>query len=117
MIFKRFFKWLKTKLSRRSAIDEAQELHIPVGVGVVPNENIKEDYAVEVGFDAELPGRGDTQEPGPSVLMPDIYAEKPVSTDPKLEILDRSSPDAVKSTGFDPYDTIVLHKKTVRKER
>jgi len=48
--------------------------------------------------------------PGNDVLMPDIYADQHVANDPCLKILDPSSPDIDKSTGFDPYDTAVLRK-------
>ena len=45
------------------------------------------------------------------VVMPDIYAEKHEATKPHLKILDPTSPDIDVSTGFDPYDTVVLHEK------
>jgi hypothetical protein len=77
----RFFKWLETKFSRHSAIAEAEELHVPVGVSVTPKENVKEEYTVEVGFDQDT------------------------ATDPELTILSDSSLDATESAGFDPYDT------------
>ncbi len=81
MIMNRFFKWLETKFSRHSAIAEAEELRIRVGVRVTPKENVKEEYTVEVGFDEEI------------------------ATEPELSILSDSSLDAEKSTGIDPYDT------------
>lgn len=34
-----------------------------------------------------------------------------VPTVPDLQILDQSSPGIDKSTGFNPYDTVVLHEK------
>ena len=49
--------------------------------------------------------------------MPDIYGEKIDAgervdvTEPLLKILDPSSPDIDKSTGFNPYDTAVLKEK------
>lgn len=45
------------------------------------------------------------------VLMPDIYANEDVDTVRGIKILDPSSPDIDKSTGFNPYDTAVLQKK------
>ncbi len=45
------------------------------------------------------------------VVMPDIYAEKHELTEPPVKILDPTSPDIDVSTGFDPYDTVVLHEK------
>ena len=110
---KRIFRWLETKISQPKNPIVADQPSDPMSVK--PDDIANDDNGIETSFDAEVPP--DSQEPGRNVLMPDIYADEHVSTDPKLEILDRSSPDAVKSTGFDPYDTIVLHKKTVRKER
>ncbi len=45
------------------------------------------------------------------VVMPDIYADEQVATVRGIKILDPSSPDIDKSTGFNPYDTAVLQKK------
>jgi hypothetical protein len=45
------------------------------------------------------------------VVMPDIYGEKHEATKPHLKILDPTSPEIDESTGFDPYDTVVLHEK------
>ena len=51
------------------------------------------------------------------VVMPDIYGEKHEATKPHLKILDPTSPDIDVSTGFDPYDTVVLHNKKGSKKR
>ena len=45
------------------------------------------------------------------LVMPDIYAVEHVDTVPVLKIIDLSSPDIDKTTGFNPYDTAVLRKK------
>jgi hypothetical protein len=45
------------------------------------------------------------------VVMPDIYGEKHELTEPPVKTLDPTSPDIDVSTGFDPYDTVVLHEK------
>lgn len=45
------------------------------------------------------------------IVMPDIYAVEHVDTVPDLKILDLSSSDIDKSTGFNPYDTAVLRNK------
>ena len=50
MIMKRVFNWLEPKFSRHSAIAEAEELHIPVGVSVTPKENIKENHTVDAAY-------------------------------------------------------------------
>jgi len=111
---KRFLKWLETKFSRHSAIVEAEELHIPVGVRVTPKENIKEDYSVELAFDAAAPGRVESDEPGKDIQMPNIYdCDDPYKQQQlkfwedelKLTTLDESSLDASESTGFDPYNS------------
>ena len=99
---KRFLNWLETKFSRHSAAVELDEHHTPVGVR--PMENAKNEYSVEVAFDAELPGQVKSHELGKNVLIPDEYASDD-TTQPELSILDESSPDASESTGFDPYDT------------
>jgi hypothetical protein len=49
--------------------------------------------------------------PVDDALMPDIYAVEPATSKPGPKILDPSSPDIDKSTGFNPYDTAVLRKK------
>ena len=43
--------------------------------------------------------------------MPDIYAEELAKTVPHLRHLEPSSPDADKTTGFNPYDTANMYKK------
>jgi hypothetical protein len=43
--------------------------------------------------------------------MPDIYAEEHDDPAPDRKFLDPSSPDADKTTGFNPYDTAKMHKK------
>lgn len=43
--------------------------------------------------------------------MPDIYADEHDTTPSNRKFLDPSSPDADKTTGFNPYDTASLHKK------
>ncbi len=43
--------------------------------------------------------------------MPDIYADDHEAPEPDRKFLDPSSPDADKTTGFNPYDTARMHKK------
>ena len=45
------------------------------------------------------------------LVMPDIYADELANTVPFIKVIDLSSPDIDKSTGFNPYDTAVLRKK------
>ena len=102
----RFLKWLETKFSRHSAAVEADERHTPVGVTVKvkPKDIAKEEYSVEVAFDASVPGRVESDEPGENVLNPDKYADDTM-TQRALGILDESSLDASESTEFDPYNS------------
>ena len=102
---RQFFNWLETKLSRQSAIAEAEEVHIPVGVRVCPKENIKKVYTVEVGFDPEMSGQIESRGPGKNVLIQNKYADQAMGTEPELSILSDSSLDANQSAGIDPYDT------------
>ena len=78
---KRIIMWLEAKFSR-------------------PRIPIAADDPVRVG----------PHDPEKDVLMPNIYADQHVATEPDLKILDLSSPDIDKSTGFNPYDTAVLRK-------
>ena len=112
---KRFLKWLETKFSRHSAVVEADEPHTPVGVRVrvKPKDIAEEEYSVELAFDASVPGRVESDEPGKDVLMPDIYGFDDTNTQPTLTILKESSYDVIESTGFeviestgfDPYNS------------
>jgi len=104
---KRFLKWLETKFSRYSAAVEADEPDTPVGVRVrvKPKDIAEEEYSVEVAFDASVPGRVESDEPGKDVLMPDIYGFDDTIPQRHLRILDESSPDDSESTGFDPYNS------------
>ena len=45
------------------------------------------------------------------VVMPDIYGEAHENTQPIIKVLDPTASDIDESTGFDPYDTVVLHEK------
>ena len=45
------------------------------------------------------------------LVMPDIYADELADTVPLLRVIDLSSPDIDKSTGFSPYDTAKMYKK------
>ena len=72
---------------------------------------VDNNHEVEMSYDAEIPGRIESQGPGKNILMPDIYGNAHVATVPELKIIDLSSADAEESTGFNPYDTAVLRKK------
>jgi hypothetical protein len=112
---KRFTSWLESKLSRPKspAVITPPKVREIVKSKDSPND----DYVVESSFDAKVPGRIETHEPGKNVLMPDIYGNRTDPTEPDLKILDKSSPDVDISTGFNPYDTVVLHTKPGSKKR
>ncbi len=88
-----------------SAIAEAEEFHIPVGVSVTSKENIEEDYTVEVAFDQEVSGQIENRGPGKNVLIQNKYADQATGTEPELSTLSDSSLDANPSAGIDPYNT------------
>ena len=69
------------------------------------------EYTIEMSCGADMPDLPGTRGAEREVVMPDIYGEKHEATEPPLKILDPNSPDIDKSTGFDPYDTVVLHEK------
>ncbi len=102
---KRFIKWLERKFSQRSAADEADEPHTTIRVRAKPKDIAKEEYSVEVAFDASVPGRDESDESGKDVLMPDIYGFDDTIPQRHLRILDESSPDDSESTEFDPYNS------------
>lgn len=45
------------------------------------------------------------------VVMPDIYAEDYEPTVPDLKTIDLRASGSAESEGFDPYDTVRMHKK------
>jgi len=95
---KRMLAWLGTKLSRWGA--EADEPSDPESVGPGIDESTG-DAANETHFELR-----ETNAP-----MPDIYADEHDAPEPARKFLDPSSPDADKTTGFNPYDTARMHKK------
>ena len=103
-VMKRIFAALKGKTSQ--AEDPAAD---DQSSNVVCDELVNNDE-VETSYDAEIPGRIESQGPGKNILMPDIYGDEYVATVPDLKIIDLSSSDIGESTGFDPYDTAVLRK-------
>jgi len=95
---KRMIAWLELLLSRWGAgADEPSDTE-SVRPGV---DGSSGDAANETHFQP-----AETNAP-----MPDIYAEEHDAPAPDRKFLDPSSPDADKTTGFNPYDTAKLHKK------
>ena len=77
-------KWLEAKLFRSKSADPSD-----------PPSNSENS----------TPGKGDLSLPKD---MQDLVDDAPM---PDRKFLDPSSPDADKTTGFNPYDTANLHKK------
>ena len=107
---KRFLKWLETKFSRHSAAVEADEPHTTVRVRVKPKDIAKEEYSVEVAFDAPVPGRVESDEPRKNVLKRNKHAGAigPLSDPAVIEsVRDAMSQElgSSRERGFDPYDT------------
>ena len=107
-VMKRIFAALRDKVSQAEdpvADDQSSNVVCDESDDLVNN-----DYEVEMSYDAEIPGRIESQGPGKNVLMPDIYGDEYVATVPDLKIIDLSSSGVDESTGFNPYDTAVLRK-------
>ncbi len=60
---------------------------------------------------SELDLPKDTQDLVNDAPIPDIYADDQGGPAQDRKFLEPSSPDADKTTGFNPYDTAKLHKK------
>ncbi len=94
----RMMNWLQTILSRWGAVaDKPSELE-----SVVPDTD---ENAGEADISTQ------NQEPERNAAMPDIYADKDTAPAPDRKFLDPSSPDADKTTGFNPYGTAKMQKK------
>ena len=105
MNIERFRKWLRPKAPQATIVSEAKQC----AVGVRPEQKTEDECADESSPGCKGTDRIDSQ--GKKVLMPDIYGDQHVATEPDLKILDQSSPDIEKSSGFNPYDTAVFCKK------
>ena len=73
--------------------------HIPKWLDEALSTPKKEDQAIN-------PDNGKPEAP-----MPDIYADATEVTDPNIKIVAPDTPAGDKQTGFDPYDTVRMHKK------
>ncbi len=95
---KQMINWLQTILSRWGAeADEPSDL-----------EDVVQDTNESTG-DADNSIQNKQAEA--DATMPDIYADTNVAPPADRKFLDPSSPNADKTTGFNPYDTARLHKK------
>ena len=108
---KRVLKWLETRLSRHSPVNDADEPQSPVEDKVRTGEVAQKENSVELNLDAEAYGRAESHEPGKSIPMPDIYASDDTLTEEILKTFDESSLDDSESPGFNPYDTGTIRKK------
>ncbi len=106
---KRIIAWLGMKFFRsETPIVEGR----PKTVSDETDDGVNDDYKVKASRDAAAPGQVKTRLSGEDVLMPDIYADRHDVTESDLVLLDQSIPDSDESTGFNPYDTGVLQKKS-----
>ncbi len=108
---KRVLKWLETRLSRHSPVNDADEPQSPVEDSVRTGEVAQKEKSVESSLDAGVHGRAESREPKKVVPMPDIYASDDTITEEILKDFDESSLDDSESPGFNPYDTGTLKKK------
>ncbi len=108
---KRILKWLETRLSRHSPVDDADEPQSTVKDKVRTGQVAQKETSVEPGLDMGKSGRAENHEPGKGIPMPDIYASDDTITEEVLKTFDESSLDDSESPGFNPYDTGTLQKK------
>ena len=85
-------KWLNDALSRSKK-----------------DTNLDNAKPKEIDFGIDLPE--DLQEFLTTAPMPDIYFDELEATVPDIKIVDPDAPSGDKLTGFDPYDTVKMHKK------
>ncbi len=106
-------KWLAESLSQpKKPVDDNQPSN---------PESIKPDInesTIDIFLGDAVANLSDHLEVAKRVLKPDEYfdesdeySEEPDLTVPYLKILDPDSPDTITSTGFDPCDTVKMHKK------
>jgi len=113
---KRIFGWLESKLSRSKSLDfsdppgesgSAKPDEIDLGVDL-PKElrDLVNDVPIP---DVDLAKY--VQETVKIAPMPDIYADEHVDTVPDVDLVDPTGADTDTSPGFNPYDTVKMHKK------
>ena len=98
ILMKRVIRWLITLLSRPTEVTVADQPTKPL--------TVKSDDIVE-----------DNLESARTDLMPDMYTDWHIATEPDFENLDQPSLDVEKSAGFNPYETAILRKKFGPKPR
>ena len=108
-------EWLGNKLSKQRAPVVTAKPR--VRKTVTPEAMPSDDYTIETSFDPAVPGRITSETPGKNVLLLNTFAETHESTEPLLKLLDEPSTDVDTATGFNPYDTVVLHDKHAVKKR
>lgn len=108
---KRVLKWLETRLSRQSPVNDADEPQLPVEDRVRTEEIVQKETNVEPGLHMGESRRAESHEPGKGIPMPDIYASDDTITEEILKTYDESSLDDSESPEFNPYDTGTLQKK------
>lgn len=95
-------KWLERSLSRpKKDASEHQPTNHPTNT-----RNANPDDS-DLGVD--LPK--DLQDFLVDVPLPDIYSDAAEATVPDIKTLDSDEPGGDKETGFNPYNTVRMHKK------
>jgi len=108
-------EWLENKLAKQ----RSPVVTVKPGVRktVTPEAVPSDDYTIETSFDPAVPGRISSETPGKNVLLRNNSDATQESTEPLLKLLNEPSTDADAATGFNPYDTVVLHDKPGVKKR
>lgn len=101
-------KWLEAKFSRSESAVVSKHPRRPVQVK--PREVEEDEYTIETDFNSQVAGQTKSRVEARDVSIPDMYGNEYAPTVPDLEILSQSTPNFDRSTGFDPYDTVVLYR-------
>ncbi len=102
-----------TDFARHVSLISGDMLH---DKAILQFELAKEEYSVDVVFDAEVPGRVESDEPGENVFIPDKYADDTI-TQRASRVLAESSLDANESIGIDPYNTGIFETSKSRSRK
>ena len=76
-----------------------------------PKKDANPDNAKPKEIDLGIDLPKDLQEFLTEAPMPDIYSDELEATVPDIKIVEPDAPSGDKLSGFDPYDTVKMHKK------
>jgi len=111
---KRIKKWLEAKLFGRQ-----EEIVINPPRAQLPRKKVNistDEYEVESTFTSNVRGKIESQGPGKNVLV-SAHNDEYEETVPDLEIVDVEGPNGGPVSGFNPYDSTVLHKEDLFKAK